>query len=368
MTIIRFVYKSLWRSGEIIAQSSENAQFPADNTQDDCKELVWRSNGLGAEKMVDGGLEIWASATNLTNWTEAIAGTSTVNREAVTIHGGTYSCRFDVDGSASNAQISQTITLTANGSYRLSFWYKAPVGYNVSWQLKDAAGNVYLTSAGAWTAGATYNNAAGTGDWAEKALNFIAHNSYTSYILALIRGAASASQSLYVDDVSIYPLQYIDCDFGAADEYDSVSILRHNFTSSAIVTVHGADDATFLTNKVSDVLTYNGNNIFEFLATARTKRYCRLSVHDIANPSAYIQIGVIVVGKYFQPNRNFTKYSEGEVDETEMEKSPSMNLFTVQERPKIITWELPFEGLDITSTATIRLMRANNGVSKALEF
>jgi hypothetical protein len=62
---------------------------------------------LGAELLTDGGFENWNSATDLTSWTEAIAGTSAVTREASVIHGGTYAVKITTDGSGSSASIAQ---------------------------------------------------------------------------------------------------------------------------------------------------------------------------------------------------------------------------------------------------------------------
>lgn len=47
------VYASYWRDGEIIAVSSENAQFPAENTQDDSPSLYWRSAACASEVTLD---------------------------------------------------------------------------------------------------------------------------------------------------------------------------------------------------------------------------------------------------------------------------------------------------------------------------
>jgi hypothetical protein len=65
---------------------------------------------LGANLLTDGGFETWVSATNLTNWVEAIAGSSSVNREGTDKVSGNYAVRLDVDGSNSNVAISQAIT------------------------------------------------------------------------------------------------------------------------------------------------------------------------------------------------------------------------------------------------------------------
>ena len=325
MTIIRFIYKSFWRAGEIIAQSTEQAQFPAENTQDDCKSLVWQArNGTGT-----GNGQFVIGATNKYIDFDEGGAELTATLTAATYTGQTLCTEVKTQLDSAGA-LTYTVTYSESTG---KFTIAATGAFTIRWQ-----------------SGTNTANTAGTPLGFNITANDTGESTYTG------------------DYVSIHTSEAVDCDFGSALEYDFIGILGHNLTSDAVIKIYGADDDAFTVNLVTDTLTHNTNNIFEFLTTARTKRYCRFYVSDPTNPSMYPEIGVIVVGKYFAPNRGFGKYTEGEVDETEMEKSPSMNLFTVQERPKLVNWELPFEGLNATSTATIKLMRLNNGVSKALVF
>ena len=53
MTNLLVLYENLWRDGEIIACSSELAQFPAENTQDDSPKIYWRSSGVSETITID---------------------------------------------------------------------------------------------------------------------------------------------------------------------------------------------------------------------------------------------------------------------------------------------------------------------------
>jgi len=78
--------------------------------------------------VTDGGLENWASATDLTSWTEEIAGTSTVNQDtdAGDIHGGSSAARLDVDASNSLARIYQgQYGHTVGDWWAIRAWLKA---------------------------------------------------------------------------------------------------------------------------------------------------------------------------------------------------------------------------------------------------
>jgi hypothetical protein len=162
-------------------------------------------NSIGAELVTDGGMETWASATNLTNWVEYLAGTSTVNREGADKHGGTYSCRLDVDASNSQVRInnSASIVLTAGGSYKLSLWYKTSAGKTAKINLTDTSTTTWLDSTGAWGE-YTWIALPAVTDWTEYTIYFPCPSGYTNFILYLDILSA-ASSSVYYDDVSIKP-------------------------------------------------------------------------------------------------------------------------------------------------------------------
>lgn len=147
----------------------------------------------------------------------------------------------------------------------------------------------------------------------------------------------------------------IDIDLGIAREYDMVSLRGHNLTSGATVQVIGADDSAFTTNPVTDTLTHNSDNLTEILAAARTKRYVRISLADASNPSGYLKVGTIVLGKGNALNRPpVVPDQDGYVNDTEPEVAPSGVVFIVQEGPSRESKVLPFVGLDDSSKAIIK--------------
>jgi hypothetical protein len=322
MTTCRLVYKSRTRSGTILAYSSEHPQFPVENIQDDLQVLPWRSRyGTGTGN----GRFVVAATNKYIDFDEGGA------ELTATITPGTY------NGQTLATEVKTQLD-SAGGTYTVA--YSESTG---KFTIARAAGNFTIR----WQSGTnTANCAAGLLGYS-KVANDTGTNTYTS------------------DTAVIHTSEEIDFDFGAAYEYNSIALLNHNLSSAAVVTIYGADDSAFTSNVVSDVQTYNANNIYAFISTARTKRYCRLHIVDVANPSGYVQVGVLVVGKYLQPNRNFGPYGEGEVDESEMEYSPSNNVFVVQERPALVNREYSFKGLDATTIAEVRLLLAECGIRKA---
>jgi parallel beta-helix repeat protein len=160
------------------------------------------------EYITDGGLENWASPTNLTSWSETLAGTSTVNQEGADFHGGSNACRLDVDAGNNNVNISQTVTLVAGMVYKLSLWYKTAAGKNAMLQVHDGGTNVFLNSAGVFTAINTSVTLPTATVWTKFELTFTTHGAYTNYELILARNS-SASSSIYFDDISIIGVSYI---------------------------------------------------------------------------------------------------------------------------------------------------------------
>jgi len=320
----RLIYDNFIRVASIISAShTQHPQFPLEYMQDDALSLPWRSrygtdtgNGLfivhaGVSDSIDfdeGGAELTAtlSAGNLNGQTLATEVETQLNAEGAL----TYTVTYD--------DTTGLFTIAASGNFTLRW----NTGTN---KAVDASGILGFSDAADDTGADTYTS----------------------------------------DTAVIHTFEYVSMDLGEAKEYDSIALLNHNLTSSATITVYGADDSAFSSNVVSDTLTYNANNIYQFLTTARTKRYIQLRITDKANPSMYVQVGVFVIGKYLETDRAFGPYSEGEVDETEIEYSPSNNAFVTQERPPLVNYELPFSGLNDTTVTGIRAMLKECGVRKA---
>jgi hypothetical protein len=160
----------------------------------------------------------------------------------------------------------------------------------------------------------------------------------------------------------------IDVDLGVAAIYDYIALLNHNFTSGATIQIKGADDSAFSSNVVTDTLTFNGVNLREFLAAARTKRYVRISIADASNPSNYIQIGTIIVGKYVDLGSPImaTGYEDGASADSEIAESASGNAYLVLERASLDTmaFQLRIAGAsaDTYKAAIIDMIKASQAV------
>ncbi len=85
--------------------------------------------------LTNGGLEEWASATDLVGWTKGVAGGNSVNQEASVVRSGTYACRLDVVNPVSGAHIRQATTIPAGTWTRIRAYVRASA----------ATGRFYIT-------------------------------------------------------------------------------------------------------------------------------------------------------------------------------------------------------------------------------
>lgn len=79
---------------------------------------------------------------------------------------------------------------------------------------------------------------------------------------------------------------------------DTVAILNHNFTISAVVVLQESNDPTFSTVGNEITMETTLNNMFYIAPTLPNAgyRYQRFVINDPTNPAGYLQVGVIVYG------------------------------------------------------------------------
>jgi hypothetical protein len=155
------------------------------------------------ESIVDGGLELWSSSTNLTYWTENISGSSTVNREQTEAYDGAFCAKLSIDSSDHYAEIQQNIRLVPGATAKLSLWYKnSTTGKTAGIVLCDSGQNTYLKSDGTWQASSNVIVLPNATTWTKYEISFTVPGSYTNYHLYLKRNSA-ASSDIYFDKVSL---------------------------------------------------------------------------------------------------------------------------------------------------------------------
>ena len=178
---------------------------------------IWQYAGLIAfneidegwknEALTDGGMEIWTSPTNLTNWTE-FGSPQEVHREAVIVHGGTYSCRLYTFKGGDFTGIYQNFTLIPDDLYKLDLWYIRPSAASGSnlrvYVMAVGSPNYYLKSDGTWTTASALIFLPAANDWTKYELEFMAKTGYVNYQIKFYKDHSSGgSSNFYIDDISI---------------------------------------------------------------------------------------------------------------------------------------------------------------------
>lgn len=159
----------------------------------------------GPELLTDGGMEAWNSATDLTNWSETLAGGGSINQEASVVHGGTYAARADIVGGAATQIVGPV--MSALYIHRCTYWLRNTGG---SGQFFAATSGPARNPGATWTQYTDIKRGSGG-------------------TISLSRGTTSGNYSVYWDDVSVKIIPTSDCvatvDAGHADVSVSAVLL-----------------------------------------------------------------------------------------------------------------------------------------------
>jgi len=137
---------------------------------------------ISTPSILNGGFEDWTTSTNAANWTESVAGTSTVTREDTVVYSGTNAAALTVDGSNSLVLVRQSI-VTSGKQYNYTIYARAASG-TPTFKVEAAAVTNYHTLSTSFQA----FNASITPD----STNFS------------ITRSSTTSNTIYVDAVSLY--------------------------------------------------------------------------------------------------------------------------------------------------------------------
>ena len=181
--------------------------------------LASNSPTLSANLLTDGGLETWTSATNLTSWTETIAGTSTVNQELSVTDGSVTAARLDIDASNSAASIDQNIT-NSLGAWVITSWRAKCSATTSSMVVREnSIGQTYL---GLTTTYTSYLNT---------------HRALSANTNIKFGKDTSTSRSIYLDNLTVKTVSFSTCLAFRSDLAPSVDIRA---TASVTVPTLGA--------------------------------------------------------------------------------------------------------------------------------
>jgi hypothetical protein len=311
---LKIGYRDYWSQGTIYGVSTQDPQFPPEDTQVDIITQSWRTHhGTGSgngqfavsatTKYIDfdeGGAEKTATLTpGVYNGT-----TLATHVQAQMVAAGTkaYTCAYD--------ETTGLFTLTS------------PSGtFVIRWQ----SGTHTATSA--------------------------------APVLGYSQAANDSGALTYVGDYQRFnTYEDIKNDLLSAVPLDMFAILGHNISSAATaITFYGADDAAFTTGVVTENVTswWAAGNIYGFFSTPRTKRYWRFIVYDPANPNGYIEVGVIKLYASWTPGRPFlASYQPNEDSASTAQETGSRDVIA-DAKPVLDGKTLPFAGMSDADLSTV---------------
>ena len=155
------------------------------------------------------------------------------------------------------------------------------------------------TGAYAMSNGVTIQFAAGAGDDCELGdkWSFICKNNYGKQkLFGLDRDFLYRSRTL--DDPNTITLT-----FSAAKNIKAFTMLDHNLSSAAVITLMGNTSDAWGAPAYSQVITWNSKKTGYYLD--QTYRYWRLQISDQLNTDGYIEIGELYLGDYLEPGKNY---------------------------------------------------------------
>jgi len=164
-------------------------------------------------------------------------------------------------------------------------------------------------------------------------------------------------------DKAITPT-YVPMNLGAgAGAIDFIAILGHNIPSGTTITLEHDDNADF-SSPTSIPIAYYATNIFQFF-TAFTEQWVRLKLVKGGGWTTAPQVAAVMCSSYFEPNCNFDwKYTEGDIDPSEVAYSDSMVIFA-QDKDEIFRGKYFFASLDDTAIISAQELITLCGVHKA---
>lgn len=168
----------------------------------------------GTEVLTDGGLETWASATDLTNWVETNDGTDTTNRDGADQRSGTFCARIDRGtGGATATGIHQVKTTYVVGKwYHLTFWVKSSTARTLGcgWRFRNdtvSPSEFWDHANSTWTTSNTVNPVATMTSYTRVSAWIQISTSHATgdqiRPILVTNSDLQSGDSLFIDDVSV---------------------------------------------------------------------------------------------------------------------------------------------------------------------
>lgn len=248
------------------------------------RDFYYKSGTINTELITNEDMEDGFTAGLADDWSKTGAA-QTYADEGTIVHSGSHSQKITCIDDGQTIGIQQSISVTIGEEYYVSVWFRASNASNFRVNCTNLGGATVtaVTSADTWQQVEIYATATGTG-----AGNIQFYQSAAD---------CTISDILYIDDIHVVALVYLDIDLGSAQTLTAIALLDHNFSSTAVLTLKGNsseswaspgyEDATF--DSTDDpIIEYDGD----------TYQYWRWVFQDIDNTDGFHSIGKLYLGTY----------------------------------------------------------------------
>ena len=124
------------------------------------------------------------------------------------------------------------------------------------------------------------------------------------------------------DNIRIHSEEWIKFDLGSALPIQFVALVGHNLTSAAVVHIQAHATDAWSAPTIDVTLAYNADILLYYWAANQSYRWWRFTFADAANPDGYIEVGHILIGDVWEPDRNAVGFTYQYVDPSEVSESP----------------------------------------------
>ena len=167
--------------------------------------------------------------------------------------------------------------------------------------------------------------------------------------------------------------EWIKFDLGSETTITQVSLFGINLTSAATVTVQahtsdswGAPDLSQVITMATDADSVVLKRLTVFLTANNAKRWWRVTFADAANPDAYIQVGRIKGGAYYELTRNMDDGFSMVAHDPSEGTPRAGRLIAMRERTRYRTCAVDFSLVDNTQRRKIEAVFSRVGNHKPL--
>lgn len=145
------------------------------------------------------------------NWTETIAGSSTITAETTEIFDQATSAKLTIDGSNNVASLSNSsVSVNSSTQYLFSFRHKSPD--NGRLEIRIGGSGKYLQNDGSWNAATNSFFVNSSSSWNEFSIPLTTENIQTNIRVVDIKrstlGGSQANKTFYIDLVELYEGKY----------------------------------------------------------------------------------------------------------------------------------------------------------------